>query len=1624
MILGTSLPLVCRSAVYRRLRIASLAALLATFAAASTDAQVSSNDPAKRGLDLFIHAPGSGAPRSLLPVQIEAFGFPSVVSLVPLAGATVEAAWDPETLGPGLSKAPPPVRATTDASGRIHLDVPIPDGDVRTLGLLLGVRLGSRERTRKITVQRGPSEQIALHLADRRVVPGSSVSAWVMVTHAATGEPVGSSPVEIALIEGGYARTRIKLLTDAAGTAMTRVPIPRTDEPSWTWQLRARTLSTGEHDAAQDSAVLTPREETPGSPWLSARWSETSVLAGDHPSFTLRVRDASDQPIVGLPIRYWVGPRGTEPPKDAKGWEISSTRALTNASGEVVGAADAPTIVVAGVGTTMRVVARTKVEGHDLEDSGTVAVGVPTSTAALLPEAGAIVPGIEQRMLLRVRDGRGQPVSATFSIEGDGLKSEVRTDAHGEAEVSWHPPLDVGALRNVGPCAGGVAAAVIVRAVGEVPALRPRREPFELCVSIDRDAAAMLRLDRPLGTVGDKLRVRLLEPDAPRGKAEGPKPVWSVVVRSANGEQAASTWIEDGDKGGEIQLPPASAGTWSLSAASPGTARASRVVGSALLVTPRILPKLRAVIGAGRIAPGGSVEVDADLVDGKGRGLVGTVAAVVVDLHGGGTTTGLERLDTRLALCRNLGVEPARCDAFVDGDPALDALRRAALGQVSGAPLLPENDPAKNAEETLSRAFGDVLHSLEGAIFEAAQSADRLRDVRRKGQNGWTWNPELMTLVTAAMSKPPETPGGEPLSLADLLAVDPQVTFNNVARRVTRLKLFRILSAVRSFRKERSLDPDEPMFKNPNALLRRLVRDGRIGEDLLLDPWGGTIQFTASAGPSIPFLTAVKGFELRAPGPDGSVGTGDDVRDPFERVLRSGTPYARAVSEDRIVDARFDLEVGDATVSSWETLFQELTGQSLGESFGAGGLGLSGVGEGGGGRGSGIGLGSIGTTGHGRGTSSIADGVAFWSIPKRTDANGHIRIHIPLGDIETTWRVALVGVPDGARPATTTVDIPVALPLSARVDAGATWVAGDRVSASITLRNRSSAPIRATIAASPGGVALLPEGKPGAIRTEEVEVPAGGARVVVLPLHANVPGEGSLAVTVKAPGLPDDHLRHTWQVIAAGEPTDLSRSQWVEESAELSVSLDPAVMRVRGKPRLVLERGFDEALRAALDALDPDRLRTTAALVDAMEVAARIDRWTTLREGDSAPVALRAAEIARRALGRFTVYRGLHPVEWPAERRVAAWAPLGQTAVKADDPATCPPAAIGSIDEQIEGLDAEPGATGGAAIACWNAFVTETVEAALRSDDAVVLARAVLALAERPHREPMTATLIDRLREKVALRASGGIALPASSARDRADRATVYAALLRASRLGKPAIAPPARLAAWLAVQRGDDGGYGSSLATRSVVRALLSSAIEVKGHLSATITENGHSKTIDVAPSTRVELPLDASTTAVKIDIKADPCEGEGGKPVPCSAIAGVVARFERPVLRFWSKPPEQDESPIHLDVSWPNDARAGMTGVLRVNLRQSLGRSPTIDVRIPLPPAVTLAAPVSGVQQIQGVLRIRRRVDSSSLATPMEIPLRFGLTGYVTVPEARAEVAFEDVPRAVAPARPFWVR
>jgi hypothetical protein len=96
------------------------------------------------------------------------------------------------------------------------------------------------------------------------------------------------------------------------------------------------------------------------------------------------------------------------------------------------------------------------------------------------------------------------------------------------------------------------------------------------------------------------------------------------------------------------------------------------------------------------------------------------------------------------------------------------------------------------------------------------------------------------------------------------------------------------------------------------------------------------------------------------------------------------------------------------------TTVDTLWGDQIGDAFGSGGLGLSGVGEGGGGSGDGIGLGSFGGVGHGRlggGSSSLLDvgnlagtaaapgveaGALFvYALPDRVDLQAHASALVP-----------------------------------------------------------------------------------------------------------------------------------------------------------------------------------------------------------------------------------------------------------------------------------------------------------------------------------------------------------------------------------------------------------------------------------------------------------------------------------------------------------------------------------------------------------------------------------------------------------------------------------------------------
>lgn len=1539
-------------------------------------------DPAARGLDAFIHVAPSARSGGVVALDLEAFGFADVTTPAPLAGATVTLAWDPEHLGEGVTTAPPAVEVKTDATGHAIARVAVPEGPPLDMLLLAKLGYGEHTRTREIAVRRTQRAHLELHVAEAKVVPGDEISAWALLTDAATDQPIAGQPIKVALTEDGYPRTTVRAQTDLAGTAMVRVPIPSLDDPLVAWSLSAR---VDEPDAEPAEPIkLALRDETPGAPWLDARFDSPSVRTGDPAGLSITLRDGSDEPLAGAHVRYWTGPRGTTPPATDDAWQAGSTDAVTDASGEVHATITTPK-VVRGASTTVSLLVKASVQGRPLEANAVVEVGAPTPTVTISPEAKSLVPGLEQRLLLRVLDERARGVSGDFALRADGLDVTVHTDPRGLGEATWRVPSGVGASRDVGPCAGGVAATVTVKPVAALAALGGRTDPFQLCTPVDRDAHAMLKLDRTVARVGDSVHLTFASTTPVTDGV-------SVVARSASSGLAASAWI-DPKSGGDLVLGEGRPGVWQLTGSAPSKSARAPSVEATLLVLPRTLPRLSAKVVSARVAPGGRVEIDADLTDADGKPLTGTVASEIVDLAGGGSLLGIRAIDTRTSLCSELGADEDRCDEALAMTPDADAERRGLLGERIDAPLLPLRDPAGSAKAELERAFADVLRSLEGAVYESSASPDTLLNARRKTSAGWEFNPELLTLTTAAMSEPPVTPGGEAISLGDLVKVDRQVTFDNVARRVTRLKLFELLSAVRTYKHEHKLDDDEPVWKDPNALLRRMVATSTLSSSALLDPWGGTFAFTASRGAGIPFLSVVRGFELHSPGPDGALGTADDVSDPFARVVSSNTPYARASAEDRIADAKFDMEVGDATVEAWTTLLRENTGSALG---------LSGSGEGGGGSGYGNGSGRLGGSHTTRGPSvrSSQRRPARWTAPVRTDAQGHVRLSIPLDDLETTWGIGLVAIPDRAPPATAIVRVPVALPASVRVEAGERWSVGDEVAALVTVRNRTANALHASLAFTASGAVSLADARAA---SRSVDVPAASAFKVPLLLRSTRAGDASLTAKLSAQGVGDDQVTVTWDVLEKGVFEDRVQSTWVSHESDLEVS-SLAGESLSGGARLTLERGIREPLEASLAALDPDRLRSQDALIASLEVASRVSRWASAQP-DGAILTARADESLRRAHAKLSAM-GAAKTPGLALRATTARAllvyappdPLASKRGKQPQP-SCP--AEHDLDP-LSWVEAEPAPTEGSGLPCWDTSSNDAAAAASASADPKDLARAVLAFAERPHRTSLATALASRLSAKVSLTADGAISL-ASSRRD--DRVLVYAALARGASLGAALPASADRLIGWLSVDRDARGGYGSPLATRAVVRALLGAPDRPVAPSKVIVRAGDQSLAVLVPATGRVAVPLPANTARVAVQTLGAP----------------VLARLGRKLLRSFSSPPAPLASAFSITTEWPASPSVDHTGTLHVIVRGD-GKGASGTLRIPMPPGASLAESTRGAVQVQGTIVLSGTFDAAD--TAFDLPVLFTLSGHMLAREATFSAETSTGEAAVAPARALDVR
>ena len=279
-------------------------------------------------------------------------------------------------------------------------------------------------------------------------------------------------------------------------------------------------------------------------------------------------------------------------------------------------------------------------------------------------------------------------------------------------------------------------------------------------------------------------------------------------------------------------------------------------------------------------------------------------------------------------------------------------------------------DPFPLADELRLRGIGRTMNAIERALARALQKG-RLASVTVGRGRSRAFGPGL--LKELKKDDILSTLGDGKLTLAMIHAADRSFSYENVARRVGRVRLVQLMVAA-----ARYLDPgDEATLQQRTAArephtrwLPRMVERGLIKAEQLADPWGGSFTLRRTKKPRLILAVEAAGLELVSPGPDGKLGTRDDLRDPYARAVPAGTPYAVASGEDRLMallallspgkDAlrrllaaykRVTAEVaeeqtGDAVDAS---VSGGLIGDSVGEAYGVGGLGMVGHGGGGGG---------------------------------------------------------------------------------------------------------------------------------------------------------------------------------------------------------------------------------------------------------------------------------------------------------------------------------------------------------------------------------------------------------------------------------------------------------------------------------------------------------------------------------------------------------------------------------------------------------------------------------------------------------------------------------------------------
>jgi hypothetical protein len=1247
------------------------------------------------GLELMLSGPQEALLGRTARFRGTTYEVRGLATLAALPGAKVRAHYATDAADvPAL----PYTEVIAGADGRFVADVPIPLGAHGSSRIDFEVSHGTEARSFSSDLSvRAP---LLLDVFPDRVLyePGETVRVWVRALDSTSRAPLVGLPAHIGVEDLG---TPVRdVVTAASGVVVATFEIP---ESATEGERRGRVSidAGGAAQVAREFAfrvglrsverLLADIEITPDAPA-----PETPV------TITVRVRTASGAPVRGAEITLDVAGSGTVlGTTDADGVARIGLRApafLPDTTGWV---SVTGTVTHPGHGS------RALASGFAIAQPQTLEI------RATVP-AGGLVPEVDQELWVSLLDAAGNPPAApeSVTVAGPAVRGgsfRGTTDAHGLLAVPMRLPAGAASMHEgATACTGSVATSLDVTVEGEVPRVA------RLCLAVSRHTLIGVRATRPAVSPGERLEVVIQ-----RRPSVAQRPV-IVELSSALGgahEVLVTRVLGARETRVTFDLPAGRIGPMQILARPLGVPGAAEGAGGVdwVLVRPAKPSFMTLALDRDLYPVRGEARLTVRTTPGAPRGWVAVLARDLA-AHAGEVAFHRTFLDSafdralldpsepaaerllRAALAAGADADPEPSTA----DPLLDALGQPVEGGGEVEPARERGDlrdPEAQAVELSRRGVGAMMTAVEAALEEALASGDEGEDSGGDGTDEESGEPGESSggpldgvvagrgraarfredLLENTLGEGAVTLGGGVAKTSMLTEVDASFTFESVARRVARRRLVRLLASLATY-----LDPGED---NPSAVhaapgepanrwLSRMAQLSVIEGSQLRDPWGGHFAMRRSARPAVALGVAAASWELASPGPDGVLGSADDVRDPFARAVTAGTPYSVASGEDALMSALAALapgaEVlkaialayarlgaaaseearGDAAAAGASEFYGAMGGGGTGEgTIGLGSLGTFGRGAGGGGSGYGYGSGRGGLASRSARAPSIRTGMASMmqgggrgrlsTLVRRRfpatlaflgdvalDASGTTVVPLQLADAVTSYRVEAVMWDEAGWTWSESIDLRVDQDIVVDAPVPQYGVVGDRVRLPVRIGNRTRAAIRGRAAAEVGGGLGA-----SAVESGPVEVPAGDAIETPVELALDREGEGVVTVSVRREG--------GEAVDAVERPlTVLSDTRRLRDSSEAlgrntaTTTLEvPARATPRGTPTVRVATG--DAVFSAVAVEDPEwtAWALAAAGGDVQANLVSRDAALSLLSSDIASIARYDAPRVARALG-------------------------------------------------------------------------------------------------------------------------------------------------------------------------------------------------------------------------------------------------------------------------------------------------------------------------------------------------------------------------------------------------------